>query len=173
MKTLKTNNEMNYKVLFESAMDRIAELEQELAELKSEMANNEPIAEPTDATQVIREQIVYMLYDGDAGCEFEPYLVDAVNDCGVWEHYVRHNDKGLHYVLENVFDNNLEDFLKWTNSECYYRHCPYLIVNGKEILCAEFDIVDDSLEQFIMNKELCTDEVLDRIIASLDSNRAW
>lgn len=169
MKTLKTNNEMNYKVLFESAMDRIAELEQELATLK----NNEPIAESTDATQVIRKQIVYMLYDGDAGCEFEPYLVEAVNDCGAWYHYVWNNDKGLHYVLENVFDNNLEDFLKWTNSECYYRHRPYLIVNGKEILCAEFDIVDESLEQFIMNKELCTNEVLDRIIASLDSNRAW
>lgn len=166
MKTLKTNNEMNYKVLFESAMDRIAELEQELATLK----NNEPIAEPTDSTQVIREQIIELLQEDGAEDVMEALIGVFEGYDPEYGYYVLNDETGLNYLLKRHFSNDLVAYSKWVTSE-FDSHALFfkLTPDGKITCESSLDVFAD-LMFFV---KLCPDEALDEMIVLLDELQLW
>lgn len=170
MKTLKTNNEMNYKVLFESAMNRIAELEQELEELKATLANNEPITEPKDATQAIRNQIIKLLQEDGAEDVMEALI-------GVFEgydpefgYYVLNDDTGLNYLLKRHFSNDLVAFSKWVTSEFDSDAFFFKLTPDGEITCESSLDIFAELVCFVDD---CTDEALDEMIRLLDDLQLW
>jgi hypothetical protein len=161
MKNLVGNqNEMNYKVLFESVMDRIAKLEQELATLK----NNEP----TDATQVIREQIVDLL-DTDDSDEVILALLPVLETNNEYNYYLPHDKDSLEYLFENVFRNNLMAFTNWVASDDYLKSSYLNIYNG-QIICVDSLEVYGDLRCYVQD---CPDEVLDEMIAVLDELQLW
>ena len=162
MKNLVGNqNEMNYKVLFESAMDRIAKLEQELATLK----NNEP----TDATQVIREQIVDLL-DTDDSEEVMLALLPVLETNSEYDYYLPHDKDSLEYVFRNVFRNDLTAFTNWVASDDYSKSSYLNIYNSYQITCVNSLEVYEGLRCYVQD---CSDEVLDEMIAVLDELQLW
>ena len=160
---------MNYKVLFESAMNKIAELEQELATLK----NNEPIAEPTDATQVIRGQIVELLQEDGA-----EDVMDAL--IGVFEaqnpevgYYVSNDETGLKYLLKCHFSNDLTAFSQWVTSIKFNSpDAPYYFVLKDDGTISYLSQLNAFilLESYVLR---CPDEALDGIIRTLDKLQLW
>lgn len=160
-------NQMNYKVLFESAMNRIAELEQELEDLKAILENNEP----TDATQVIREQIVELLQEDGAEDVMEALIdvFEAYNpEVG---YYVLNDETGLNYLLKRHFLNDLTAFSQWVSSEFNSSETYFFrLTHDGEIICeSSLDVFAD-LMCFVQQ---CPDEALDRMIVLLDELQLW
>lgn len=166
MKTLKTNNEMNYKVLFENAMNRIAELEQELATLK----NNEPITEPKDATQVIRNQIIELLQEDGAEDVMEILIGVFEGYDPEYGYYVLNDETGLNYLLKRHFSNDLVAFSKWVTSEFDSNAFFFKLTPDGKITCESSLDIFAKLVCFVQD---CSDKALDEMIRLLDKLQLW
>lgn len=167
MKNLVANqSEMNYKVLFESAMDRIAELEQELEELKATLKNNEP----TDATQVIREQIVELLQEDGAEDVVEALIGVFEGYDPEYGYYVLNDETGLNYLLKRHFSNDLVAYSKWITSEFDSHALFFKLTPDGKITCESSLDIFAKLVCFVQD---CSDKALDEIIRLLDDLQLW
>jgi hypothetical protein len=140
-----------------------------LATIANELQELEPEKEQEDATQVIREQIVDLL-DIDDSDEVILALLPVLETNSEYDYYLPHDKDSLEYVFRNVFRNDLTAFTNWVTSDDYLKSSYLNIIDGYLIVCVDSLEVYEDLRYYV---QVCSDEVLDEIIAVLDDLQLW
>ena len=126
--------------------------------------------EKSDATQVIREQIVELLQEDGAEDVMEALIGVFEGYDPEYGYYVLNDETGLNYLLKRHFSNDLVAYSKWVTSE-FDSHALFfkLTPDGKITCESSLDVFAD-LMFFV---KLCSNEVLDEMIAVLDELQLW
>ena len=124
--------------------------------------------EKSDATQVIRKQIVTLLQEDETNDVLDS-LLPVLETHREFDYYLPHDKDSLEYLFENVFRNDLAAFTSWVASDDYSKSS-YLNCYDGQITCVTSLEVYDDLTNFVRN---CSNEVLDEMIAVLDDLQLW
>lgn len=124
--------------------------------------------EKSDATQVIRKQIVTLLKEDETNDVLDS-LLPVLETHREFDYYLPHDKDSLEYLFENVFRNDLAAFTNWVASDDYSKSS-YLNCYDGQIVCVNSLEVYDDLTNFVRD---CSNEVLDEMIAVLDELQLW
>jgi hypothetical protein len=122
----------------------------------------------SDATQVIRNQIVTLLTE-DEFTDVLDSLLPVLETHREFDYYLPHNKESLEYLFENVFRNDLAAFTNWIASDEYSKSSYLNCYNGQIVCVTSLEVYDD-LTNFVRD---CSNEVLDEMIAVLDELQLW